>query len=107
MIYLDETLFMNSLIKSMVFYMPEPALLYTLNKNINPITFSVNKACIGNDSLTTVGRRLYHNVGDLGSCQSVRDLGFCSRVWGPGSKVLPESPGFCYSGMPLKCFRKC
>lgn len=84
---------MNNLVKeisNMILRIPEPALLYTLDKKIKSITLSGNKACISNDSLTIAGIRFYHTVGGLGSCPRVRDL-----AGGPG--VLPEGAWFCLS----------
>ena len=45
--YLDEDFFMNRLIKKNVAWMPEPALLYILDKKIESTTVNGNNACIG------------------------------------------------------------
>ena len=62
--------------------MPEPALLYTLDKKVGSITFNGNETCIGDDSLTIVDHKCHHTVRGM-------------RPW-----VLPKGPVFCFPGMP-------
>ena len=76
----------------MLLRMVEPALLYTLDKKTKPITVSGNKVCIGNNSLTIVGRWSFHTVGGLGSCLRVWGLGSSSRVQGPARGFRARDP---------------
>ena len=73
------------MIKSVLLWIPEPALLNILGKKIKLITVNENKVCIGNDNLSIVGHKSYHMVGSFESYPRFRSLGSCLRVRRPGS----------------------
>ena len=80
--------------------MPEPALLYTLNKKFKLITVNGNKACIGNDNLKQLliaGPTIWQWPWVLpkGSRSGILLKGAGSKVLskGPGSRLLSKSPG--------------